>query len=453
MMEGRLSHLLTDTSTSAAVIAICDGVHKSRADFRADVAANAQRLRQEQCRRGLLLTEDSYWAAVGLLALLEAGCEIVFPPNSRPGTLEAMSGSFDRLISDGLPSQGSSFHLQAGSPGETPSGRSLDPALPIAFFTSGSTGTAKRIDKCLRQLEQEAAAIEAVFGTVVPPKACVHATVSHQHVYGLSFRLCWPLVTGRPFEGRTHDIWESVMATLEDRDALVTSPAHLMRLHGVALPAGRRPSLILSAGAPLDAEAIATAAGVFDIAVTEIFGSTETGAIAWRSHRTADPVWQPLPGVGISANADGCMVVQAPYVDSQQASADLIELLPGGSFHFHGRSDRVVKIEGKRVDLQQIEQTLRGLSWIADAAVILHEPTRRIAAAVAMTAEGQGKLQQMGAFRFGRLLQKELSITLEPVGLPRRWRFVDGLPVAALGKRRQADIAALFEAAQPEGVA
>jgi len=452
MMEGRLSHLLTDMSASAAVIAVCGGMRKSRADFRADVAANARRLQQEQCRRGLLLTEDSYWAAVGLFALLEAGCEIVFPPNGRPGTLEAMSGSFDRLISDGSSFLANSFHLQSGSLSETPSGRPLDPASPIAFFTSGSTGTAKRIDKCLRQLEQEAAAIEAVFGAVVPPSACVHATVSHQHVYGLSFRLCWPLATGRPFEGRTHDIWESVMGALEDNDALVTSPAHLMRLHGLALPVGRRPSLILSAGAPLDAEAIATTAGVFDIAVTEIFGSTETGAIAWRSHRTAGSGWQPLPGVSISANADDCMVVQAPYVDSQQASADLIELLPGGSFHFRGRSDRVVKIEGKRVDLQQIEQALRGLPWVADAAVIQHEPTRRIAAAVAMTAEGQGRLEQMGAFRFGRLLQKELSATLEPVGLPRRWRFVTSLPVAALGKRRQADIAALFEAAQPESV-
>lgn len=447
-MGGALSHLLTETSAAAPDIAVRDGIRKSRADFCADVATNARCLRQEGCRRGLLLAEDSYWAAVGLFALLEAGCEIVFPPNGRPGTLEAMSGSFDRLITDAASSQANAFCLQPGAPGDTPSGRPLDPASPIAFFTSGSTGAAKRIDKCLRQLEQEAAAIDAVFGSVVPPSACVHATVSHQHVYGLSFRLCWPLATGRSFEARTHDIWESVMAVLGQNSVLVTSPAHLSRLDGMTLPAGHRPSLILSAGAPLDGEAIAMTAQVFSIAATEIFGSTETGAVAWRSHRTPNADWQALPGVSIGVSDDGCMMVRAPYVDNRHASADLIEILPGGSFRFRGRSDRVVKIEGKRVDLHQVEQTLRGLPWISDAAVILHDATRRIAAAVVVTEQGRDRLQQIGAFRFGRQLQKELSATLEPVGLPRRWRFVPGLPVAALGKRRQADIAALFEATQ-----
>ncbi len=449
-MSGALSHLLTDTSAAAPDIAVYDGMRKSRADFRADVAGNAQRLRQDGCRGGLLLAEDSYWAAVGLFALLEAGCEVVFPPNGRPGTLEAMSDSFDRLITDPASSQANAFCLQPGAPGDRPSGRALDPASPIAFFTSGSTGAAKRIDKSLRQLEQEAAAIDAVLGSVVPPSACVHATVSHQHVYGLSFRLCWPLATGRSFEGRTHDLWESVMAVLGRNSVLVTSPAHLSRLDGMTLPAGHRPSLILSAGAPLDREAVTKTAEVFGIAVTEIFGSTETGAIAWRNHRTADADWQALPGVSIGVSEDGCMTVQAPYVDSRHVSADLIEMLPGGSFRFRGRSDRVVKIEGKRVDLHQVEQTLRGLPWISDAAVILHDATRRIAAAVVVSEQGRGRLEQLGAFRFGRLLQKELSATLEPVGLPRRWRFVRDLPVAALGKRRQADIAVLFEAAQPE---
>ncbi|WP_341894763.1 AMP-binding protein [Ferrovibrio terrae] len=450
-MEGRLSHLLIDASSPAPTIAICRGQRKSQAQFRADVAVNAGRLRQHGCRRGLLLTEDSYWAAVGLFALLDAGCEIVFPPNGRPGTLEAMAGSFDCLVSDEPLPHIPSLVLQDGGPLDKPSDRPLDPASPIAFFTSGSTGTGKRVDKCLRQLEQEAAAIEATFGTAVPVAACVHATVSHQHVYGLAFRLCWPLATGRVFEGRTHDIWESVMAVLHDRSVLVTSPAHLMRLEGIApLPASRRPSLLLSAGAPLAAEAAIRTAQLFGVPVTEIFGSTETGAIAWRNHHGPDADWQPLPGVKIGANTDGCMVVQAPYVDSRQTSADLVELLPGGGFHFLGRSDRVVKIEGKRVDLKLVEQTLRSLPWISDAAVILHEPTRRVAAAVTMTVEGRDQLAQLGAFRFGRLLQKQLSATQEPVGLPRRWRFVAGLPIAALGKRRQADIAALFDAAQPE---
>src|SRR5882762_6914834 len=49
-------------------------------------------------RRWLLVTKDSYWGAVGLFALMNAGAEVIMPQNSQPGTLAAISDAWDVLV-------------------------------------------------------------------------------------------------------------------------------------------------------------------------------------------------------------------------------------------------------------------------------------------------------------------------------------------------------------------
>jgi len=442
-----LSALFADGRDPAAVVALLDGAPVSLARLRADVAGNARHLKDAGCRRGLLATQDAYWGAVGLFALLHAGAEVVVPQNAQPGTLAALADAWDLVVCDRPPPGVAPVHVLAPG-GEGTGLNPLDPAAPLAFFTSGSTGAPKRVAKTLALLEREAEAIERLLGPVVPAGARVHATVTHQHVYGLAFRLCWPLATGRPFAGTTHELWETALAVLERGDALVTSPAHLGRLAGIApVPPGRRPSLVLSAGAPLDEAAARGAEAVFNVPPTEIFGSTETGAIAWRRRIAPDPPWRPLPGVAVESDADGALLVRAPHAPGGvHHGADRVAVLPDGGLRFLGRADRVVKIEGKRVSLPEVEEQLRRLPWVADAAaVVLDGAVPVLGAAVVPSAEGAAALSAQGAFRFGRALRRGLAATQEPAGLPRRWRFVDALPGGTLGKRRAADIAALFE--------
>ncbi len=414
---------------------VADGVTFAR--FRADVAGNAARLKG--CRRGLLVAPDGYWGAVGLLALLHAGAEVTIPPNAQPGTLAA-------LTADGAVPVGGD--LRPGSEGMALA--PLDPETPLTFFTSGSTGEPKRVVRTLGMLEAEALATEAVLGRLAGPTACVHATVPHQHVYGLNFRLLWPLVTGRSFASAMHELWETALAALDAGSVLVTSPAHLTRLAGIApLPPSRRPALVLSAGAPLPEPAAREAAALFGTPVTEIFGSTETGAIAHRRREAGDPSWHPLPGVVAGRTPDGRLRVGAPHVEGgEHVGSDLVEMAGDGGFRLLGRADRIAKVEGKRVSLPEVEAQLRRSPLVADAAVLTLE---QLCAVVVPSAEGAARLTDIGAFRFGRLLRRELSAVQEPAGLPRRWRFVSRLPDGALGKRRHADIAALFEeSALPE---
>src|SRR5262245_65123177 len=81
-------------------VADCGGVLISLARLCRDVRANGERIRQIGCRRGLLLTEDAYWGAVGLFALMSAEVEVLLPPNIRPDIATTLTGQFDLIVTD-----------------------------------------------------------------------------------------------------------------------------------------------------------------------------------------------------------------------------------------------------------------------------------------------------------------------------------------------------------------
>ncbi|GAB2179343.1 acyl-CoA synthetase family protein [Dongia sp. agr-C8] len=414
-------------------------------DFRRDVAHNAARLRGLGCKRGLLAAQDCYWAAVGLLALHHAQATAIFPPNLQPD-------SRDRWGADCILAEtGAGFGLEPGK--ESPAGLdALDPAATrLELYTAGSTGEHKRIGKTLADMEAEAGEIQATLGSSLRP-ATIVSTVPYHHLYGLTFRLVWPLCAGWRIGGATHQYWESVAADLSPDTILVTSPAHLTRLPPAPMPADRKPQLVLSAGAALSDEAASAAAACLGTPVTDIFGSTETGVIAYR-HRTG-PLrpWQAFANVEIKQREDGRLAVRSPHMHGNAADGWLETedmMVPAGerSFHLRGRADRVMKIEGIRVSLSELERKLLQSPLVADAAVIgLQTEPESLGAALVLSAEGRHILNEIGSFRLGRRLRGELARTIAPSGLPRRWRFLESLPEAVLGKRRQEDIRALFQA-------
>jgi acyl-coenzyme A synthetase/AMP-(fatty) acid ligase len=431
-----LSPLLRDRRHDRRPVALKGDEAISYARFAAEAAGLAARARSAGWRRAALVAKDSYHFALGLYGLMHGGCEVVLPANHQPGTLEAMRGSFDLLIEDSL--------LQDVNGREA----ELDPldadACHLAFFTSGSTGAPKRIAKSLAMFECEAQTLDEVWGS--DGGRAVFATVPHQHVYGMSFKIMWPLATGRPFRTETNDIWEPLLTALTPGATIVSSPAHLTRMSGLAsLGPDRRPSRVFSAGAPLVEDAALEAERVLGVRPIEIFGSTETGAIATR-HRK-DESWQLLPAFAMRCGEDGRLSLLSPYGAREWIeTSDLVAPAAGG-FRWLGRADRVVKVEGRRVDLGAVEQALVDLPWVSAAAVVLRSgDSGQLAAAVVPSAQGQGRLEDLGKFRFGRLLRVGLADKLEPASTPRQWRFIDKLPSAELGKRRDRDILELFEA-------
>ncbi|OIR10096.1 phenyloxazoline synthase MbtB [mine drainage metagenome] len=413
------------------VVAFGDGPPLRHAVFRRQVSGLAQSLRG--CGAATLACRDSAAFAIGLVALLRAGARVLLPPNGLSATLAALPGGPGRLVDDAA--------VWAATPSEQP-----PPAPPadaaVVFFTSGSSGAPKSICRPLAELDREAATLEDLWGGRLGA-APVLALVGHQHLYGLTFKILWPLAAGRPFDRRTHEVWESLLADLPERAALVVSPAHLGRMGGLApLPAAHRPAAVFTAGAPLAAAAARQAAALLGAPPIEIFGSTETGAVATRRQILGDEDWTLLPGHRLLESGDGRLRLYSPYHQAEVETADRVLPRPGG-FRFLGRADRIAKVAGKRVALAEVEQALTALPWLAEAAALQLDDGALAAVAVPSPA-GAERLAALGPFRFSRLLRRDLAERLDAAALPKRWRFPDALPFHPLGKSIGAALAALF---------
>jgi len=461
-----LSLLFHERHPNPGPVAFGLGGTRSFEALAADAAALAAAVQKLGAGRWLLDTESAYAAAVGLFALAQSGSVAVLPTNRQPETLRRLRSELVGALIDpardatalgGLPR----LDPLAQPPAPPPAWR-LDRDAPFAEFeTSGTTGEGRWVRKALRHLEDEALALEAVFGARLPGGTRVFATVSHQHIYGLLFRVLWPLGAGRPFHANLLlHIQELVPRMLEcDHAVLVTAPVHLRRMvatEGLAELASVCRA-VFSSGGPLEAETAAGVAKRLGDAPIEILGSTETGGVAVRQRSHRGDLFTPLPGVRVELEPpDGGLVVTSPFVsvglstntgERRFRMGDRAQLEADGSFRLLGRSDRTVKIGEKRLSLPEMEKDLAQHPAVAEVALLVRPQAseQRVHAAVVLTETGRGILIREGRRAIGRSLAGFLSARWDAVLLPRVWRYVDALPRNPQGKLPLASLAALFE--------
>jgi acyl-coenzyme A synthetase/AMP-(fatty) acid ligase len=443
-----VSDLLAGGRSDDHCVAILDGRRINLSRFRSDVFHNAEWLSDSSVRRGAVVCEHGYWFIVGILSLVKIGAEVILPPNAQDGTLRSIAGDVDAIVVDSGSAAVPKRYVLQSSSDVVASFRTDLKNGNIHFFTSGSTGEMKAVKKSITMFEREASVLENMWGTELQEIPVV-GTVTHQHVFGMTFRIIWPLTAGRPFHSEFHMAWEGLHAQLDGPTMIVTSPAQLTRLGGLAAVAeNNRPRRIITAGAPLPSEAARDSSAIFGCAPTEILGSTEAGVIAWRHSGTGPAVWQPFPTVEVEANAEGVMLLRSAHASTPGWSlqSDKIQLDGDGRFRLLGRIDRILKIEGKRVSLQRLERELCELVWVKEAAVVGLGGSRPYLGTVVQLSEaGAVEIERLGKFRFERKLRRELSWMEDLAVLPRRWRFVDFMPTDQLGKRRVNDVVTLLE--------
>ena len=322
----------------------------------------------------------------------------------------------------------------------------------LLLFTSGSSGTPQPVDKHFHQLDAELLMLETLWAACVDGSVFA-STVSHHHMFGLPFALLWPLVRGNPFHDTRLQYPESLeQLARQHRLTLISNPVYLDNLHpGLdwhTLANGVRH--IFSAGSTLPTLTAQTCVARFGRPVTEIYGSTETGAIAWR----APPMttyWHCLPGVVVNKQAtSAALQIRSPALDLNDGDwlsmADIGQVQPDGTFALSGRADRIVKVGGKRVSLTALDAALVAHPWVQEArTVLLERKKQRLGAVIVLTAEGGGQLIDNGKPALTQALKAHIAPGFDRIALPRFWRFTKKLPVNNEGKTTQHALAALFD--------
>jgi acyl-coenzyme A synthetase/AMP-(fatty) acid ligase len=460
-----LSHWLVQPPPDSTPIAWRAGEPLTAGRLLAEVRAWRARYAAEAADQYLLWCGDSYRFLVQLLALWAAGKIVVVPANGQSDTVQALLPEVAALVSDDATLL--SIVTAAIDARDTPAVREPAACAPLdrcrealVLYTSGSTGTPKRVSRTLAHLEAELDALHRQFadGTA----GTVLATVPHHHVYGLLFRLLWPLCEGWPFVVETMEYPEPMLAALRRHAParLIASPAHLARLGPeFDWPLFRQcVHRCFSSGAPLP---LAAARAIHDHtgqAPIEVLGSTETGGVAFRQRQGAAPAsraepdwpWQTLPGVQFRIDADGALQVasKASTLPAFGPIGDRAERCGPQTFHLRGREDRIVKVEGKRLSLSELEQALIAGAEIANAAAtVCYHNRDLVAVVVVLSAEGEQLLARLGQRSFCAELRQRLADRFDRVLLPRWFRFVSELPVDARGKTTQQALQQLFSKA------
>ena len=400
-----------------------------------------------------LYHEDSLEFTAALLGAWQSGKTVWLVADTLPASCAALAsevgafwGQFPAECRPAAPVEGESCPQAWLEPG---------PDFPaLVVYTSGSTGTPAPIRKQLSQLTGELEALEACFGARLG-NAEILATVSHQHIYGLLFRVLWPLAAGRTIHAERVEFPEPLALALAARPCvLLASPAHLKRLpdHLDWRGAAAQLRAVFSSGGMLEAAASNHARSLLGQAAVEVYGSSETGGVAWRQRSVSgDEGWTPLPGVAWRLDTEGLLEVHSVHAgpDGWQGLPDRVEALAEGRFLLRGRADRIVKIEEKRISLDAIEAALLDTGLVREARVLacpgVDGGRQLLAAFVVPNGEGAALLAQEGKPAMNARLRSRLGDCIEAVALPRRWRFLEALPVNAQGKTTQAGLLALLE--------
>ncbi|HYS67303.1 MAG TPA: AMP-binding protein [Paraburkholderia sp.] len=458
-------HDLLSAADEAAVVnaPVCrdGGVVLDRAAFRARVSALAASVREQAAQRYALCIDDPFDFACALFALFACGKEPVIPANATPGYLADLADAYDVVLTDAdlPPFVGDAVDNAnaADTARSQPIAYTIDPQAPLTLYTSGSSGRPKPIRKTLAQFNAEVHTLEKQWGALVGD-ATMLASVPHHHIYGLLFRVLWPLAAGRAFDRAVSIEPLHLQTQIEHCGAtvVVSTPAQLSRWpalpgFGALRPA---PRAFFSSGGPLALEAAQEYAGAFGAAPLEIYGSTETGGIAWRRQDQTD-AWQPVAGIEVRRDEDGALNVRSPHLEHEgwHRTDDKIAFDADGLFRLQGRLDRVLKLDGKRVSLPELEARLALHPYVVQAAIVPLEGAsrERVGAVVALTEAGSAVLRDEGRVLLAQTLRRHLAEYFDVVVLPRHWRFRVTLPFDARGKLPVAAVAAAFEP-RAEGV-
>lgn len=428
--------------------AICQAPALDHTQLRAQALSVAAGLQSRGVNRLAVHLEDAADLAIALLGAWRAGVSVLLPADLQAQTRQRWSQEVDLWLTD----QPGDVQLHDFTqPGLAGAELDLDQCR-LSLCTSGSSGEPKRIDKTLRQLANEVEALEQLWGADLG-QACIIGSVATQHIYGLLFRVLWPLCAGRPFVRRQLAFSEDLQRASREYPAFawVASPALLKRmgdnLDWPALSAVRR---VFSSGGALPSEAAQSLHQRLQQWPTEILGSSETGGIAWRQ---GESFWQPFAGVELSQDSDGALLIASPYLPAGHVehSADAARIAADGRFELLGRLDRIVKLEEKRISLPMLEQALAAHDWVAEARLgVVQENRASLGALLVLSESGLFALREHGRRGLTETLRKHLSQHCEALALPRRWRLLRQMPLNSQGKLAQADVEALLVTARPK---
>ncbi|MEE8537938.1 MAG: class I adenylate-forming enzyme family protein [Acidobacteriota bacterium] len=408
----------------------------------------------------LIRCPNSAAFVVAVLACWEADASCLLTDGaSTQAEIERLVGLFHPAAALGVPADKvarCSPSLICWSPGRSEGSHPSLPRSTAAIkLTSGTTGRARGVVVTCSQLIAGGRQILQTMN--IQPGDINIGAISMSHSYGFD-NLILPLaLQGSPIAVLPAGLPEHLMAALGMRESCVFPGVPylfdlLTRTRSAARPSGLR--LCISAGSPLPSAVARAFQDRFGLDLHSFYGTTETGGIAFEREPQDDPVegcvgtplegvhltLEPQPGTGTdpdsgrvvvrsAAVAQGCWPVDLSSEDpagGRFATADLGRLDEHGRLHLVGRLNHLVNVAGRKVNPVEVEQALRALPRVRDAAIVTVRDPRRGQALGACVEAERGLRRES--------ILEALGERLPRYKIPRVLRVVQALPRTQRGK-------------------
>ena len=429
--------------------------NKTWGDFVSDVSKVRYYLEARENAPWILHCEDSYFFTVALLAMLQSGRKALVTANRQEAFIkEIKKPEYGFLTDEPFAGDDSATMIQDVLAGECAAlkfGKFDKSKAEMVMYTSGTTGEPKAVYKLFLQFENELFELVKVFGNDWVNRK-VYSTVNHHHIYGLLFTALLPIATGLPFRRHRIDFPTELANIAGEAVVMASSPAFLKRLAAETdkTIGFNCPPIIYSSGGPLPEEVARKASELTGYWPMEIYGSTETGGIAYRQSQNG-PVWKPFEVCKMCLVENGCLNIKSSYILEAEGftTGDLADLYDDGRFLLKGRSDSIVKIEEKRISLPEVENRLKQTGLVQDVRVVPMVGKRQyLAAAIVLNESGREKFAGVPKLAINNFFHDHLLKFIENTVSPKKWRYLEELPQNTEGKIRMRDIQALFGLAE-----
>ena len=232
-------------------------------------------------------------------------------------------------------------------------------------------------------------------------------------------------------------------------------------------PLPRSMRLLVSAGAPLEAGTVEWFHHHIGQKIHSFYGTSEAGGISFDESddiRTPVDVGYPLPRVTVEIRGDGSDRGGRVFVKSDAVSAgysraqsdDDVSAFREGGFlagdlgHFNaagrlvltGRVSPLINVAGRKVDPNEVERALRSFADVVEARVMGTSHQTRGEQLVAFVVRRSDQVTPMS-------LRQHCARTLSPYKIPRRFIFLEQLPLTPRGKLDRKALEGILEGHRP----
>lgn len=330
-------------------------------------------------------------------------------------------------------------------------------ASALWLYSSGSTGGSKKISRAAANLMHEAKSLQAALLTSCDDVFLCAVPLAHAHGFGnaliAAFLVGGTLILHRKFDRRLF------LKTIESERVSIVPGSPFMYKVAAETKMDQSPDLSsvrywISAGAPLPERTFIQCRDRFNIAIRQLYGTTETGAVSVNTSSNVEETWYTVgapigsvevgifdqEGNQVQNNSEGRIGVRSPSMFDQYEVPELNEnaftngfffagdlgyRLDSGEIVITGRETKFINIAGNKVDPAEVETLIRKHPKVSEVVVVGKQDDHAEIVKAVIVSKSPCTAEEIVNHCQGKIAEYKI---------PRSIEFMDELPKSPLGK-------------------